>query len=220
MKNHKLYIIGVTGNICSGKSAAASFLGSQTHSKFLNLDEFGHIIYQKNFLLLNSLGRIFGNTIFKNPSTIHSTLQRKELGKIVFSNHDLMQVLNSLVLPEIHGLLKIYIDRMKRDINEPTVLYIEGAIIGENKNFYYPFDEVWLITASKEEIERRFKERLIKQNIGEYDPKTLEFILKRQMDMREKMKICNQVIDTSQDFEITKQKYLELHNKVLRDNLL
>jgi dephospho-CoA kinase len=214
MKN-KLYIIGVTGNICSGKSAAASFLGSQKQAKSLNLDEFGHIIYQKNYILLNKIKRHYKN-IISNPNSIRESLNRKELGKIVFNDAKQMAMLNSLMLPEIHSLLRLYIENLRRRVREPIVLYIEGAIIGENRGDYYPYDEIWLVMANKEEIERRFKERLVKNMIKEYDPKILEFILKRQMGFSEKMKYCSEVIDTNNEFDITKLKFIELHNKVLK----
>jgi dephospho-CoA kinase len=213
----QFYIIGVTGNICSGKSSAAKFLSSQKHGNYLNLDKFGHTIYQKNFFILNSIKKHFQNNpdIFTQPNTLMETINRKELGKVVFKDKSKLDLLNSLILPEIQTLLRMYITQLNAKETKPFVLYIEGAIIGENKTGYYPFDEVWLTKASREEVERRFRERLANENIKEYNLKTLDLILEKQMSNEEKSKYCDEVIDTSNDFEVTKMKYLELHNKVL-----
>ena len=52
--------------------------------------------------------------------------------------------------------------------------------------------------------------------IKEYDKNILDNILKFQLPEEEKKKYCTEIIDTSQDYDLTKVKYNEIYNKLLR----
>lgn len=78
-------IIGLTGKSCSGKNIAAIYMQSLGW-KVLDLDEVGHVVLEnKN----------------KEVEEIFGTSQRKELGRIVFSNPEKLKQLESILFPEI-----------------------------------------------------------------------------------------------------------------------
>jgi len=215
MNKNRLYIIGVTGKICSGKSAAVKFLSSQPNTMMINLDHLGHLVYQKNFIFLNEIKNLFyqlNNKIFDNKDTFNEILNRKELGKIVFKNKKYLKILNKLIRPEITNLLKIYINKIHSEINNPKILFIEGALIGDPLSNYFPYDEIWLTVTNQEETEKRFLQRLACQNIKEYNKDIFKDIISSQ-DYKVNY---THLIDTSTDFDITKLIYLKLYNEVIK----
>jgi dephospho-CoA kinase len=207
-----VYIVGITGNICSGKSGCLKFLSSQKYSYGLNYDTLGHTVYSRNLFFLNLVKNIFSpfnQKIF--TSNQYEEFNRKELGNLVFQNEKHMQVLNSLIRPEMRKLLKTHFMKLEGNTG---ILFVEGALIieAESENL---FDEIWMTVASKEEVEKRFLKRIKDDKIREYDKNILEKILKFQMSEEEKKKHCTEIIDTSQDYEVTKLKYTEVYNKLL-----
>lgn len=81
-------------------------------------------------------------------------------------------------------------------------------------------DEIWQTRIDLTETEKRFVERLKAQNTVQYDKEILGKILKRQMTPEEKMSLCKHTIDTSNDFEITKQTYDLLYEDLCKKFLV
>jgi dephospho-CoA kinase len=129
MKNKNLYIIGVTGSICSGKSACIKYLSSKPDCHSINLDIVTHEIYKRNFIFHNNMKRIFGKNIVKDENTFFEEIARKELGKIVFNNKDKIDILNKLIRPEIIYQFSIFKDNLSKKINKKTLLLVEGALL-------------------------------------------------------------------------------------------
>lgn len=209
MKNNKLYKIGITGGICSGKSTLIKYLDTVPGAKILNLDNFTPTIYHRNFILLNKIKKNFGNDVF----TQNEELNRKLLGKIVFrpENKHLLHYLNRLMIPEYDRFLPIYISSFEKEFalsKNKFTLFIEGATIIEAGLGNY-FDELWVVKASQEEVLRRFKKRISDENIVEYNESMLLDIQKTQLSVEERVKFAKKVIDTSGSVEET-QRYVKL----------
>jgi dephospho-CoA kinase len=215
-----LYKIGVTGNICSGKTACVNFMSTLPYCHSLYLDLFGHLIYERNPLFLVNIKNLFlkkNEKIFNNLNTFNETFNRRELGKIVFSNEKDLEILNKLIQPEIKSLLEISIHRLEYNLkkaNKKGILFVEGAIMVEAK-MNTLFDEIWITLANENEIERRFNKRIKEGNIKTYNAEFLKNILNKQMNEEDKMKYCTEIIDTSNDIAITREKYRALYEKIL-----
>ena len=124
----KLYTIGLTGGICSGKSTLKHFFLRYNNLKFLNFDDFTPIIYKTNTLLKEKLLETFGEQIMKN-----NEIDKKALGSLVFKDKEKLAILKSLVSPE---LKKFYLDQKKEIENENIIydiLIVEGPTIIESK---------------------------------------------------------------------------------------
>ena len=84
--------IGLTGGIGSGKSTIAEVF------KILNIpvynsDDRAKALMNENPLLMKEISNIFGSHIYQN-----GTLNRAELGAIVFKNPELLQQLNAVAV--------------------------------------------------------------------------------------------------------------------------
>lgn len=208
-----VYIVGITGNICSGKSGCLKFLSSQKYSYCMNYDTLGHTVYDRNLFFLKLVRNIFSpynSKIFS--SNRNEEFNRKELGNLVFQNEKLMQILNSQIRPEMRKLLKTQLMKLEE---YKGIIFVEGALIIEAESTKL-FDEIWMTVANKQQIENRFSNRIKDMKIKEYDKNILDNILKFQLPEDEKKKYCTEIIDTSQDYSLTKVKYNEIYNKLLR----
>jgi len=88
-------ILGVTGRVGSGKSTAQSILMSIKEWWLADLDMIGHELL-KNQFIKDQLVHLFGNILLKKES-----IDRKELGQLVFNNRENLRKLNHLMHPKI-----------------------------------------------------------------------------------------------------------------------
>ncbi|MCQ2748227.1 MAG: dephospho-CoA kinase [Mycoplasmoidaceae bacterium] len=92
--------ICVTGQPCSGKSTAMSYIKQADYHTFV-ADEYVHAIYKKNKPGYNAIKRNFG-TKYVNSKEV----DRKALGALVFKNKKALEKLNKLMNPIIANKIK------------------------------------------------------------------------------------------------------------------
>lgn len=111
----KIKIIGLTGQSGSGKSTVARLL-SELNCAIINADELAHGVTKKGSHCLNLIKNYFGEEII----TPDGELNRKALGKIVFSDKTKLELLNEITHPFI---LYEFICRVK-EIQKSNFNYI------------------------------------------------------------------------------------------------
>ena len=137
-------LIGLTGGICAGKSNVSTILKSEYGCVILDADKYGHEAYKKDTACYNKLVSHFGPTIVTEERDIN----RKELGKIVFSDKSQMRELERIVWPEILVLMQEELARLKAGEQDPdsVVVVIEAAIMIEaDWHRQLPLDSLWVI---------------------------------------------------------------------------
>lgn len=128
--------LGLTGNICAGKSQVEKILEKKGY-KVIDLDEIAHKFLENN----NEIKEHF------------KTLDRKRIAKIVFSNQNEKKYLESIIHPKLYDFI---LEEFKKDYDK---IAISGALLFE-ANFDKLFDEIIFIDAP---YELRL-ERLMKRN--------------------------------------------------------
>ena len=139
--------IGLTGGIASGKSTAlrlfverAAICTPNIKLEVIDADKVGHEVYAAGTSCNRSLVDHFGEKIRSEDGTIN----RKELGSIVFGDPDEMKNLQRLVWPEICTSLGVLLEQSKaRAISSAvkTIVIVEAAIMLEAKwHEWLPFD--------------------------------------------------------------------------------
>ena len=75
-----LYKIGITGGIASGKSKLLSYFSTIPRIYAVNLDLYGHAVYQYNPLVLRNIANIFGKECIHYTSSGIPQANREVLG--------------------------------------------------------------------------------------------------------------------------------------------
>jgi dephospho-CoA kinase len=177
----KSITIGVTGGIGSGKSTAARLL-AEMGAPVIDADKVGHEIYQPGTPAYAELITAFGEGILAPDRTI----DRRKLGPIVFADPAALKRLNAIVHPKMFARMGEMVAAMRRG-GEARPIVIEAAILIE-ANWQPLFDEIWLVTASREHvIERVERDRGLK-------PEQTEARLRAQLSDDERRKYARREI--------------------------
>lgn len=177
-------IIGLTGNIASGKTTIANILHETYHFPIIDADLIARKVVEPGEMALSQLVDIFGEEIVLD----NGELNRAKLGKIVFQDDAKRQQLNNIVHPAIR----------KRMVEEKDKLLDEGCkhivmdipLLFENK-LTYLVDKT-LVVYTKEETRLQ---RLMKRN--GYTEEEARNRMNAQMDAEEKKKLADEWIDNS-----------------------
>ena len=84
-------LIGITGKTGTGKSTIATILAQKLDAQYVDIDKIGHQATSDPHIA-NKLCDIFGNELLDSNGMIN----RKNLGNIVFSDTDKMQILTDI----------------------------------------------------------------------------------------------------------------------------
>ncbi|MBE3610168.1 dephospho-CoA kinase [Campylobacter californiensis] len=179
MRKFKKGIV-VTGSIGSGKSTVCTLLKLHGYS-VIDADEIAHEVLQS---LADEISIKFKDVV-KNGK-----VDRKKLGEIVFADKDKLSWLEELLHPKIRD--EIY---AKCEILEDKNIFyfVDIPLYFERKGVYECFEKVVVVYASKEELIKR----VIKRN--ELDSKAAKSRVNLQIDIEEKRKMANFIIDNSSD---------------------
>lgn len=131
--------VGLTGNIGSGKSLVCRIIES-TGIPVFKADEAGHAALEDK-KILDELNSHYGSVIFNSDGT----LNRRQLGKIVFNNPSELEFLSGLV----HPFVKQCFDNWCQRYLDSQIVIHEAAIIFES-GFNKYFDRIILVSAPEE----------------------------------------------------------------------
>lgn len=173
--------IALTGGISTGKSTVCNLF--KLHG-FLTIDAdvIAHRLLDENS---NKIAAMFGEQYVQNGKVL-----RKELGKIIFSNEENKLKLEAL----LHPLIKEQIIKESKIFEEQNKPYFVDIPLFFEK-MSYPIPKSLVIYTPKElQIQRLMK----RDNIDESEAKLK---ISNQMDIEEKRKLADMVIDNSQNLK-------------------
>ena len=173
--------IALTGGISTGKSTVCNLF--KLHG-FLTIDAdvIAHRLLDENS---NKISSMFGEQYVQNGKVL-----RKELGKIIFSNEENKLKLEAL----LHPLIKEEIIKESKIFEEQNKPYFVDIPLFFEK-MSYPIPKSLVIYTPKDlQIQRLMK----RDNIDENEAKLK---ISNQMDIEEKRKLADMVIDNSQNLK-------------------
>jgi dephospho-coA kinase len=115
-------IIGITGSIACGKSTVSNYLKSKGYI-VIDADKIGHEALDDDYVK-EKLVLAFGNEILED-----NKISRQKLGELVFGNSSNLNVLNSIIHPEIRKKILEKIDKN----NDKELIFIDVALLFEAK---------------------------------------------------------------------------------------
>lgn len=193
-------VIGVTGNIGSGKSTVCQIL-ARLGAAIIDADKLAHETYPPHSPTWQELINAFGSNILKPDEEI----DRQKLGQLVFSDSSALAQLNQIVHPEAYRLAQERIKEYRR--HGAKAIVVEATLLIE-AGWINLVDTVWLVVAPATAIVHRLKEQ---QGMGESQVLAR---LKSQMPAEEKMKYADEIIYNDGSLPQLEAKVTELWHKL------
>jgi dephospho-CoA kinase len=143
-------ILGVTGNIASGKSETARLL-QQKGCALVDADAVAHELYGYDRALVQQIGAEFGQDVVWS----NGTLNRLKLGSLVFGRPEAMAALNRIVHPALIAAIR---ERIRSNLRVMSRVVLDAALIVE-LGFATEVDYLVLVSASVKVRLERLMER-------------------------------------------------------------
>jgi dephospho-CoA kinase len=141
-------MLAITGLIGSGKSLVASVV-KEAGFEVLDADTLAHELYKEHANLRKKIAETFGN-----EAITENGINRLYISKIVFSEQQKLQLLESIVHPIL-----------QKEIQKRNPPFIEAAALYKWPNFAKKMQAIWIVEADKN-IRR---ERLLKKGMSKSD---------------------------------------------------
>jgi dephospho-CoA kinase len=204
MNQNKIFVVGLTGNIGSGKSTVSNIL-REKEIPIIDADLISREVLIKHPKLLKDIMDSFGNEYFDS----NGNLLRKKLGNLIFSNNEKKIQLENMLLPFI---IRDIFDKIEEyDKKGFEFCIVDAPTLIEN-NLHFYMDAVILVTVERDvQIQR----------VATRDSLNLEDVMKRinsQISQDEKIKMANFIIDNNKSLYNTKIQVEQILNemKILR----
>jgi dephospho-CoA kinase len=195
--------VGLTGSIAVGKSYVASVF-AELGCHVLDADQTAREVVLPGSPGLESIAKDFGAEIL-NPD---GTLNRRQMGALVFADEAKRQQLNQL----LHPFIIARQDEIMREWEQedPHGIGIVDAALMIESGGYRRFDKL-IVVHCRPEVQL---ERLMLRNGLTRDEAQRR--ISSQMPQEEKQKFADFLIDTSDGFELARQRTIEVYEQ-LRD---
>ena len=185
-------IIGLTGGIGTGKSTVSRKLRERGYP-VIDLDVISREVIEYPEVI-DELVRNFGIEILESQNNISGkkSISRNKLRQTVFKEEKKVSVLNSIMHPPIVKEMRRQIEKLRK--NYKTV-FVEVQLLFEAK-LEKEFDIIVLVYADK----KTQLERVLKRD-GRKEEEVQQ-IINAQMDMTEKRRLSNYIIENNGDSEM------------------
>ena len=200
--NKRPYIVGLTGGIASGKSAAADYLAT-LGAFVVDADAISHRLTAKNGEALPAILQQFGNSVFYPDGN----LNRRALANIIFSDERQRQSLEAIIHPMVQSSMLKAIDKAQNQGAPIVVLNV--PLLFESASDVL-CDECWVMALDVEKQLQRLMER-DKLNKGEALAR-----IDSQMPLEEKKRLAHKIIETSRPIHQTQQELAHLWKELVR----
>jgi dephospho-CoA kinase len=195
--------VGLTGSIAAGKSFVTSIL-SDLGCRTLDADQTAREVVLPGSPGLAALAAAFGTDVL-NPD---GTLNRQQVGKIVFAEEEKRQELNRILHPFIIARQDEIMREWERE--DPKAIGIIDAALMIESGGYRRFDKLIVVHCRPEvQLERL----MLRDGISLQEAQAR---IDSQMPQAEKQKFADYLIDTSDGFEPTRERTVAVYNQLRR----
>jgi dephospho-CoA kinase len=192
------YVIGLTGNIATGKSVVGHML-AKLGAQHIDADRLAHQAMAAGTPTCERIVAAFGPQILRPDGSI----DRGKLGSIVFDDADALARLEALVHPEV-------IARTRQMIADSTaaVVVVEAIKLIESGMVVQLCDALWVVTASRTTQIRR----LMEQRRLNYEEAVLR--IDAQPPQEAKVTRADVVIHNDSSLQSTKQQVIRAWREI------
>jgi len=191
--------VGLTGSIAVGKSYVTSIF-AELGCHVLDADQTAREVVLPGSPGLEALAEAFGREVINSDGT----LNRQRMGEIVFADDAQRQKLNHILHPFIIARQDEIMREWERE--DPEGIGVIDAALMIESGGYRRFDKL-IVVHCRPEVQL---ERLMLRN--GLSREAAEARINSQMPQAEKQKFADYLIDSSDGFELTRKRTVEVYN--------
>ena len=195
--------VGLTGSIAVGKSFVVSVF-EELGCHVLDADQTAREVVMPGTPGLKAVTEAFGEEIL-DPD---GTLNRKQLGAVVFADESQRQRLNHILHPFIIARQDEILNEWEK--GDPEGIGIVDAALMIESGGYRRFDKLIVVHCRPEvQLERlMLRDRLSRDEAQRR--------IDSQMPQEEKQKFADYLIDTSDGFDLTREQVVQVYRKLVQ----
>lgn len=194
-------VIGLTGNIGSGKSTVAG-LFKELGAEIIDADQIARDVVRQGKPALKEIAELFGKDVLNSDGT----LNRKYMADIVFSNDEKREQLNNIIHPKIYDKITGSIKNYSK--KGAGIVIIEAALILEKKGLLKLIESLIVVSISRETQVKRLRSR------GDLSAEQISARIKSQLSNSEKIKHADYIIDNNGKLENTREQVRQIWNNL------
>jgi dephospho-CoA kinase len=204
MSKNKLKIIGLTGGIASGKTAASDWFAEQGIN-IVDADIVARQVVEKGSLLLTEIAEHFQNQIGENVLLESGELDRAKLRQIIFSDKQHKSWLEKAMHPVIRADIKRQLDLNKSNnqLSSEYQIFVSPLLFETGQESMC--EGVLLISANED---MQLTRLLTRDNCDAVQAKA---IIASQMPLAEKEALAQWQIDNSSDLNALHKALEQFH---------
>lgn len=201
--SNRPYIVGLTGGIASGKSAAAAHLKS-LGAVVVDADAISHALTLPGGQALPAIREAFGDGVFD----AHGALDRSKLGALVFGNLRQRRALEGILHPMIQRQMMQEIDQAG-ERGDPVVVLNVPLLFECGMDALC--DETWVMAL---EVEQQLERVMARDHLSR---EAAQERIDSQMPLRDKLQRATVSVRTGRPIEQTRQELSQLWRGLVRN---
>lgn len=174
-------LIGLTGGIATGKTTVANYLASAYHLPVFDADIYARDAVAVGSPILNAIAQHYGEQILLPDGS----LNRQQLGEIIFDNQQERQWLEGLIHPYVN---QCFANAIAESAAKTLILVIPLLFEAQMTNLV---TEIWVVSCSEEQQ----LQRLIQRNHLSYEQAQAR--INSQLSLAEKEALADVVLNNS-----------------------
>jgi dephospho-CoA kinase len=198
--------VGLTGNIASGKSYTA-MLFAEMGAHIIDADRVAHGLLSSGTTTYKKIVETFGKQIL----TPGGEIDRKRLGRIIFSDPEKRVLLNQLTHHDVGVEILRQIFKLEQAFSRGIVI-VDAALIVETGG-HKMYDRLIVVTCDPSLQIARLMSR---DQLGEAEAKAR---MRSQMPIEEKLKLADYTIDTSGTLKQTRDQVEAIYRDLLTQEI-
>jgi dephospho-CoA kinase len=192
-------VVGLTGGIGSGKSAAAAEF-ARLGAAVVDTDQIAHELTARGGLALAEIRKVFGDRAIGRDGA----MDREAMREVVFSDPQARRKLEGI----LHPLIRAESERRIGAARAPYVVYVVPLLV-ESGDYARRVDRVLVVDAPEEAQVARVRTRGLAED-------RIRSIIRSQVTRAERLKAADDVIDNGGSLEALRNQAAALHEKYLQ----
>jgi dephospho-CoA kinase len=200
-----MFILGITGGVATGKSTVSRMFGD-LGAIVVSADKIAHDLLAPGTPLTKRVLEQFPDVSIQGSEL--QTIDRSQLGRLVFADSSQREILNSLTHPAIVASLESEVSRL-RPLDAPAIAAIEIPLLYETE-LEYLVDAVLVVACL---LDTQVKWLRARSGLGETEARQQ---IAAQLPLDDKVLRADYVIDADFDLAVTRRQVNELWDRLVK----